>query len=67
LFETEEGKANLVSVLEKWVVDYKLRPYIINAAPYLYNSTEGPDATSVTPAWRNSLWQASKHLSILSD
>ncbi|KAH8824319.1 FAD-binding domain-containing protein [Flagelloscypha sp. PMI_526] len=57
LFETEEGKANLVSVLEKWVVDYKLRPYIINAAPYLYNSTEGPDATSVTPAWRNSLWQ----------
>ncbi|KAH8824318.1 FAD-binding domain-containing protein [Flagelloscypha sp. PMI_526] len=55
-FETEAGRATLLAALIKWVTDYNILPWAINATPFLFNSTEGPDATSVTPAWRKSIW-----------
>ncbi|OBZ78306.1 hypothetical protein A0H81_02659 [Grifola frondosa] len=58
LFSTEEGRQQLSAVLEN-VLSFA-SPYIVVATPFLYNYTEG--TTSVTPAWRTSLW----HLSVKS-
>ncbi len=55
LFTTEEGKAQVTEVLVNMVQQYGVNPYIVVGTPFLYNETA--NATSVTPAWRNSLWQ----------
>ncbi|KAF9045931.1 FAD-binding domain-containing protein [Hymenopellis radicata] len=61
LFTTEEGKAQVTEVLVNMVQQYGVNPYIVAGPPFLYNETA--NATSVTPAWRNSLWQIGGHSS----
>ncbi|KAL6301463.1 FAD-binding domain-containing protein [Sparassis latifolia] len=55
LFNTTEGRATLSSVVND-VLSFA-SPYVVVGTPFLYNYTEG--TTSVTPAWRNSLWHLS--------
>ncbi|OBZ77659.1 6-hydroxy-D-nicotine oxidase [Grifola frondosa] len=62
LFSTEEGRQQLSAVLEN-VLSFA-SPYIVVATPFLYNYTEG--TTSVTPAWRTSLWHACFKLGLRS-
>lgn len=67
LFETETGRETLTQTI-KDVLPFA-SPYIVVGTPFLFNYTEG--STSVTPAWRNSLWHvcfsphSSKIMSIL--
>ncbi|KAI0938398.1 hypothetical protein AcW1_001860 [Taiwanofungus camphoratus] len=56
LFQTDEGRATLSNTI-KDVLSFA-SPYIVTGTPFLYNYVEG--STSVTPAWRDSLW----HLSV---
>lgn len=63
-FTDDDGKEALVDLMVKMVDTYAVNPYIIQGTPFLYNYTEG--TTSVTPAWRNSLWQVSLLVHILS-
>jgi len=58
LFSTEEGRQILSSVINQ-TLEFA-SPYIVAGTPFLYDYEEG--TTSVTPAWRDSLW----HLSISS-
>ncbi|EMD34723.1 hypothetical protein CERSUDRAFT_116916 [Gelatoporia subvermispora B] len=58
LFSTEEGRAALSNVFKQTLPFAS--PYIVAGTPFLYQYEEG--STSVTPAWRDSLW----HLSISS-
>jgi hypothetical protein len=51
-FETEEGRAAILKVLVD-MLPFAF-PYVGVVTPFLHNATKG--ATSVTPAWRNSLW-----------
>ncbi|KAL0576432.1 hypothetical protein V5O48_005537 [Marasmius crinis-equi] len=55
LFTNDVGKTKVLNVTHTMVSQYGINPYIVVAPPFLYNYTEG--STSVTPAWRNSLWQ----------
>jgi hypothetical protein len=44
----------------KMIQQYGVNPYIVVGTPFLF---KGPaNATSVTPAWRNSLWQVGIYL-----
>ncbi|KAJ3795076.1 hypothetical protein GGU11DRAFT_758651, partial [Lentinula aff. detonsa] len=58
-FTDDDGKEALVDLMVKMVDTYAVNPYIIQGTPFLYNYTEG--TTSVTPAWRSSLWQIGFH------
>ncbi|KAJ3754142.1 FAD-binding domain-containing protein [Lentinula raphanica] len=58
-FTDDNGQKALVDLMVKMVDTYAVNPYIIQGTPFLYNYTEG--TTSVTPAWRNSLWQIGFH------
>lgn len=51
-FETDEGLDAVYEMLKGFVSITS--PEIILGTPWLYNHTEG--STSVTPAWRNSIW-----------
>ncbi|GAW08738.1 FAD-binding domain-containing protein [Lentinula edodes] len=62
-FTDDNGKEALVDLMVKMVDTYAVNPYIIQGTPFLYNYTEG--TTSVTPAWRNSLWQIGFHENML--
>lgn len=53
LFESTAGRAQLVAHLLKQTTDLGL-PYIPVGTPIAFNYTLG--TTSVTPAWRDSLW-----------
>lgn len=55
LFETEEGRTELSNAIRD-VLPFA-SPYIVAGTPLLYPYVEG--STSVTPAWRNSLWHVS--------
>ncbi|KAI5122687.1 hypothetical protein M0805_009740 [Coniferiporia weirii] len=57
LFATDEGRTSIVDVLLS-LVPFAL-PYIPVVAPILFNETGG--STSVTPAWRDSLWHFGAH------
>ncbi|THH02380.1 hypothetical protein EW145_g6755 [Phellinidium pouzarii] len=57
LFTTDEGRAALLNVLVS-LLPFSL-PYIPVVPPILFNVTEG--STSVTPAWRDSLWHFGTH------
>ena len=52
LFDNEEGRATLLETITN-VLSFTT-PYIVLGTPFLYNHTAG--ATSVTPAWYDSLW-----------
>ncbi|KAF8916798.1 hypothetical protein CPB85DRAFT_1287987 [Mucidula mucida] len=54
LFTTEDGRAKITSLLVNMIQQYRSSPYIIMGTPFLYAGAA--NATSVTPAWRNSLW-----------
>ncbi|KAJ7189102.1 hypothetical protein C8R46DRAFT_1244603, partial [Mycena filopes] len=56
LFESAEGRARLVAHLLRQTAERGL-PYIPVTTPIAFNYT--PGATSVTPAWRDALWQLS--------
>ncbi|KAK7689560.1 hypothetical protein QCA50_007352 [Cerrena zonata] len=56
LFETEIGRQTLAQTIKNTLPFAS--PYIVVGTPFLFNYTKG--TTSVTPAWRNSLW----HLSV---
>ncbi|KAF5353043.1 hypothetical protein D9757_011869 [Collybiopsis confluens] len=58
-FTENTGKKALVNLMSKMISTYAVNPYIIQGTPFLYNYTEG--STSVTPAWRKSLWQIGFH------
>ncbi|KAJ7186129.1 FAD-binding domain-containing protein [Mycena filopes] len=53
LFDTDAGRAQLVAHLVKQTAEHGM-PDIPVVAPISFNAT--PGATSVTPAWRDSLW-----------
>ncbi|KAJ7186134.1 hypothetical protein C8R46DRAFT_1062570 [Mycena filopes] len=53
LFESNAGRAQLVAHLLKQTKERGM-PYIVVGTPIAFNAI--PDSTSVTPAWRNSLW-----------
>ncbi|KAJ8074384.1 hypothetical protein PM082_015284 [Marasmius tenuissimus] len=55
LFTNDSGKNKVLNVTHTMLSQYGINPYIVVGPPFLYNYTEG--STSVTPAWRNSLWQ----------
>lgn len=57
LFESAEGRETLSSTIAGLLSFAS--PYIPVVPPFLYNYTEG--TTSVTPAWRRSLWHLSLH------
>ncbi|EPT05701.1 hypothetical protein FOMPIDRAFT_1045016 [Fomitopsis schrenkii] len=57
LFDTEDGRATLLQTITN-VLSFTT-PYIVVGTPFLYNYTAG--ATSVTPAWYDSLWHLSVH------
>ncbi|KAF9045971.1 FAD-binding domain-containing protein [Hymenopellis radicata] len=59
LFTTEEGQAKVTKLLVDMVQQYSSSPYIRLGTPFLYQGAA--HATSVTPAWRNSLWHVSGH------
>lgn len=52
LFATEAGRASLSTAIAN-MLSFST-PYIIVGTPLLYSYVEG--TTSVTPAWRTSLW-----------
>lgn len=52
LFETDDGRTSVYNALVD-MLQYA-NPYIVVATPFLYDYPE--NSTSVTPAWRNSLW-----------
>ena len=52
LFDNEVGRATLLETVTN-VLSFTT-PYIVVGTPFLYNYTAG--ATSVTPAWYDSLW-----------
>ncbi|KAJ7717137.1 FAD-binding domain-containing protein [Mycena metata] len=56
LFESVEGRSRLVTHLLNQTAERGL-PYIPVTTPIAFNYT--PGTTSVTPAWRNSLWNLS--------
>ncbi|THU84693.1 FAD-binding domain-containing protein [Dendrothele bispora CBS 962.96] len=53
-FASEDGKASLVKIFTTMFNDFNISIDAILGTPFLFNSTEG--ATSVTPAWRKSIW-----------
>ena len=55
LFESQMGRERLAQTIQE-VLPFA-SPYIVVGTPFLFNHTEG--ATSVTPAWRTSLWHVS--------
>ncbi len=55
LFATEEGRTALSDAIRD-VLPFS-SPYIVVGTPFLYPYVEG--TTSVTPAWRHSLWHVS--------
>ncbi|KAF5343462.1 hypothetical protein D9758_011849 [Tetrapyrgos nigripes] len=59
LFSTEAGKAKFLGVLDNVIAQFNITPGVVYATPFLFNHTEG--STSVTSAWRNSLWHMSYH------
>ncbi|KAK0227834.1 hypothetical protein IW262DRAFT_1455010 [Armillaria fumosa] len=56
-FATDSSKAGLLDILARMVQQFSINPYVVVGMPFLYNHTEG--STSVTPAWRNTLWHMS--------
>jgi hypothetical protein len=56
VFNSAEGRSELVDILLEIVAQGELEAYIPVVAPVLYNATQ---ATSVTPAWRSSYWHVS--------
>ncbi len=60
LFGTEDGRIALSNAIRD-VLPFA-SPYVVVGTPFLYPYVEG--TTSVTPAWRNSLWHVRivKHL-----
>ncbi|KAJ7291112.1 FAD-binding domain-containing protein [Mycena rebaudengoi] len=61
LFSSEAGRTTLTNTMIKMIQQYGVNPYIVVGTPFLF---KGPaNATSVTPAWRNSLWQIGGHTS----
>ncbi|KAJ7717139.1 FAD-binding domain-containing protein [Mycena metata] len=56
LFQTTEGRSRLVAHLLNQTAEFGM-PYIPVSTPISFNYT--PGTTSVTPAWRNSLWELS--------
>ncbi|KAJ7135447.1 isoamyl alcohol oxidase [Mycena crocata] len=59
LFTSEIGKATLTSTMIQMIQQYGVNPYIVVGTPFLFNGSA--NATSVTPAWRNALWQIGGH------
>ncbi|PCH44707.1 FAD-binding domain-containing protein [Wolfiporia cocos MD-104 SS10] len=57
LFDNEVGRTTLSNTIKN-VLSF-VNPYIVVGTPFLYNYTVG--TTSVTPAWRDSLWHLSIH------
>ncbi|KAF9262540.1 FAD-binding domain-containing protein [Marasmius fiardii PR-910] len=55
LFTNDSGKDQVHNVTYTMLTKYGINPYIVVGPPFLHNYTEG--TTSVTPAWRNTLWQ----------
>ncbi|KAG7091450.1 hypothetical protein E1B28_010484 [Marasmius oreades] len=55
LFTNDIGKDQVHNVTYTMLTKYGINPYIVVGPPFRYNYTEG--TTSVTSAWRNSLWQ----------
>ncbi|KAF8207888.1 FAD-binding domain-containing protein [Mycena galopus ATCC 62051] len=59
LFTSESGRTTLTNAMVQMVDQYGINPYIVVGTPFLF---QGPaNATSVTPAWRNALWQIGGH------
>ncbi|KAJ6515254.1 FAD-binding domain-containing protein [Mycena sanguinolenta] len=59
LFTSETGRTTLTNAIVQMVEQYGINPYIVVGTPFLF---KGPaNATSVTPAWRNALWQLGGH------
>jgi FAD/FMN-containing dehydrogenase len=56
-FESEEGLNEVYNMLVGMLP--VSNPNIILGTPFLYNYTQG--STSVTPAWRNSIWHLGMH------
>jgi hypothetical protein len=56
-FETEEGMRAIYEMLLSFLP--VASPNIILGTPFLYKHTES--STSVTPAWRNSIWHLAMH------
>ncbi|EIM92699.1 FAD-binding domain-containing protein [Stereum hirsutum FP-91666 SS1] len=57
IFENETSQAALVDVMVN-MLDFA-NPYIVAGTPLLYNTTA--NATSYTPAWKDSLWSLGLH------
>ena len=55
LFASDAGKSALSTAITN-VLPF-ISPYIVVGTPFLYPYVEG--TTSVTPAWRTSLWHVS--------
>lgn len=56
LYETDTGRAQLVAHLVKQTTEHGM-PIVGVVTPISFKAT--PNATAVTPAWRNSLWHVS--------
>ncbi|KAJ7507300.1 isoamyl alcohol oxidase [Mycena galericulata] len=59
LFTSECGRSTLTNTMVQMIQQYNVNPYIVVGTPFLFNGTH--NATSVTPAWRNALWQIGGH------
>jgi hypothetical protein len=57
LFTSELGKSTLTNTMVEMIQQYGVNPYIVVGTPFLFKGQE--NTTSVTPAWRNALWQVS--------
>ncbi|KAF1987495.1 FAD-binding domain-containing protein [Aulographum hederae CBS 113979] len=65
MFESPEGRAKIMEYLDL-LTEMKLEPYIPVSTPLLYRNSRADlkAATSVTPAWRNTLWHLSTNMAI---
>ncbi|THV00475.1 hypothetical protein K435DRAFT_794111 [Dendrothele bispora CBS 962.96] len=59
-FASDDGKAILVKLFTTLFNEFNTSINAILGTPFLFNSTKG--ATSVTPAWRSSIWHVGLHL-----
>ncbi|THV00478.1 FAD-binding domain-containing protein [Dendrothele bispora CBS 962.96] len=58
-FASDDGKASLVKIFTTMFNEFNISINAVVGTPFLFNSTEG--ATSVTPAWRKSIWHMGFH------